>query len=287
MTDARRFANVASRFAMRNASLIDASPSESRPLPADRDGVVLEAGTRLKIAAKLARFLESTIRAAAPARGGLSADDLDAFARICDRNPAAEEKGSTRTDSLLWLFAFCRCLRPEVIVESGVRAGRSLWTLRNAAPDAVLYAYDIRLDRMAFRDESIRYRETDWSRDEIRAKSEFDLCYFDDHINNCLRIQQARERGFRNLVFDDAPSVMNLGRFRFPGVPTAQMILDDDLEEGDAVVWTRGEETLRYTFSEAHTYGARDLIERIVVLPDLVKYTGRDGSDHLVYVRLK
>lgn len=287
MTEARLPAKEPTGFATMDASLIEAAPSKDQPPSAGRDGVVLEAGTRLKIAAKLAHFLESMIRAAAPVRGGLSAADLEAFAQVAERNPAPEEKGATRANSLLWLFALCRCLRPEIVVESGAFAGRSLWTLRKAAPDALLYAYDVRLDRLAFRDESILYRKMDWSQDDVRAKSDFDLCYFDDHINNCLRIKQAQERGFRNLVFDDAPSVMNLGRFRFPGVPTAQMIMDNDLEEGDAVVWMRGEETLRYTFAEAHTHGVRDLIERIAVLPDFVKYTGRDGSDHFVYVRLK
>lgn len=172
-------------------------------------------------------------------------------------------------------------------VESGVYICRSLWTLRKAALGAKLYAFDIHFKFLKFKDASIEYIETDWSKVDIKTKSENDLCYFDGHINNCLRIKQAHERGFKHLIFDDSPSGMNLHHFRFPGVPTAQMLLDKNLMEGDVITWPFKDKLLRYTYSESHTYNVHDLIDKITVLPTLNKYAGREGSDHFVYVRLK
>ena len=217
----------------------------------------------------------------------LSVNDLKEFRTSYWQNPAREGQGATRYNSLLWLFIFCRCLKPALVVESGVFIGRSLWTLRKADPHSKLYAFDINLKTLKFKDTTIEYKEMDWSQSDIKAKSENDFCYFDDHINNCLRIKQANERGFKHLIFDDSPSVMNLHLFRFPGIPTAQMLLDNNLKEGDVITWKWRDKFLQYVHSESYTYDVRHLIDKIVVLPDLKKYTGKSGSDHFVYVRLK
>ncbi len=251
------------------------------------DKVSIKEDLRIRILRELNGFINSFFNDLKIIRIELEIKDLLDFLTFYNDNPARDGAGATRYNNLLWLFIFCRCLRPEIIVESGVYIGRSLWTLRKASPGAELYAFDIDLKRLKFHDDSITYREMDWSQYEVQAKSRNDLCYFDDHINNCLRIKQAYERGFKHIIFDDSPSVMNLHSFRFPGVPTAQMILDNNLKEGDVITWKWQDKILRYTHSESYTFAVRDMIERIVVLPNLVKYTGQEGSEHFVYVHLK
>lgn len=272
-------------YSMKNKSLVkEIRPPGQVSFP---DPVLINDGLKHRIMEKLKDFIISFMNGIGIKNPDLRVSDLEEFTNGYRQNPARDGIGATRYNSLLWLFTFCRCLNPEVVVESGVYIGRSLWTLRKAAPDAKLYAFDINFKPLKFKDASIEYIETDWSQVDIKTKSENDLCYFDDHINNCLRIKQAHERGFKHLIFDDSPTVMNLHHFHFPGVPTAQMLLENNLREGDVITWPLKDKLLRYTYSESHTYNVRDLIDKITVLPSLNKYTGREGSDHFVYVRLK
>lgn len=270
---------------MKNSSLVEEVPGfEQSAFPGP---VLLGDDLKNRISADLKHFIDLFMTGLNIDSRGLTIGDIEDFFTSYPRNPAREGTGSTRYNSLLWLFLFCRVLKPAVIVESGVYIGRSLWTLRKASPDAQLHAFDINLKPLKFHKENIKLKEMDWSQSDVTAKSGNDLCYFDDHINNCLRIKQAKEKGFKHLIFDDSPSIMNLSHFRFPGVPTAQMLLSDNLSEGDVISWKWRDKVLRYVHSESNTYGVREIIEKIVVLPGLETYTGREGSAHFVYVQLK
>lgn len=208
------------------------------------------------------------------------------FIRLYPLNPAKEGKGATPYNTLLWLFMISRVLQPKIIIESGVYIGRSLWILRQSVPDARLIAFDVNLKHLKFGDKTIEFNEMDWSECDLTAESPTDFCYFDDHINNCLRIRQAYERGFQHLVFDDSPSASNLYHFRYPGVPIAQMLLDNHLGDGDIVKWIWNGKLLSYKHNELSTYGVRDLIKQMAVLPTIKKFTGFSGPKHVVYVQL-
>lgn len=214
-------------------------------------------------------------------------DNLAAFRQCFADNPAREGDGATSYNTLLWLYLITHSLNPRLIVESGVHIGRSLWTLRRGNPDAAIYAFDISLSRLRFRDKSIEYVEDDWSGSNIRATRPNDFCYFDDHVNNCLRIRQAYDRGFRHLIFDDSPALVSLFHFRYPGIPTAQMISENYLAEGDTVRWQWRNEVLEYSYREQDTYGAQELIEHVEPLPSLERFTGMTGPQHTTYVRLR
>lgn len=84
-----------------------------------------------------------------------------------------------------------------------------------------------------------------------------------------------------------SPSVMGIRPFRFPGVPTVQMMLEGDLEAGDNIQWRKQDRVLRDSISEAQTGGARGLIERSVVLPGLGKCAGREGPERFVYAQVQ
>lgn len=83
----------------------------------------------------LKAFIISFINGIGIKNPDLNVSDLKEFFNGYRQNPARDGIGATRYNSLLWLFTFCRYLNPEVVVESGVYIGRSLWTLR------ILYLY--------------------------------------------------------------------------------------------------------------------------------------------------
>lgn len=117
----------------------------------------------------------------------------------------------------------------------------------------------------------------------MRAKSPNDLCCFDDHINNALRIRQACERGFQNLIFDDAATLGELHKFRYPGLPTVPMLVD-----GDSVRWYHepAEKHLEYRYTEEHVHGAKALIEFACRISNLEPLTSlHTGLQY--FVRLK
>jgi hypothetical protein len=184
------------------------------------------------------------------------------------------------------LFLLARELRPRVIVESGVYYGSSLFTFKNAVPEARIFAFDVNFANLRMRLEGVDYREHDWGHDNVRAESASDLCFFDDHINNCLRIRQSYERGFRHVILDDSPDLGQIHQFRYPAVPTVSMIEKKKWSDGDTVEWNWNGRRLRYTFRTADTFGAQDLIKAAYPFPSLKHWTGMDDAFHY-YVRLK
>jgi hypothetical protein len=207
---------------------------------------------------------------------------LDSFGE----NPAAGSARTTAVGSLLWLHTIAQALQSEVLVESGVFKGASLYTLRAACPDAKVFAFDIDLSNLTFRDPSIEYHEGDWSEAFPKPSGPNDLIYFDDHINNCLRVRQAYDQGFRHVVFDDSPDIGELHKWRYPGVPTVQMAFNGTIEPGESVAWVWKNRKLEYTYDLEHTHGALDVIEEVVELPSLSALTGqRTGVQ--TYVRLR
>jgi hypothetical protein len=212
--------------------------------------------------------------------------DIADFLRTYEDNPAAGMGRTTAVGSLLWLFLLTRALQPKVIVESGVFRGASLHTLHSARGEAELYAYDIDLSNLVFSHPTINFHEGDWTEALPKAKSENDLCYFDDHLNNCLRIRQAYDQGFRHIIFDDSPDIGQLHKWRYPGVPTIQMVMNKTILPGEWVEWTWSDRQLRYTYREEHAHGVKELVVAMAELPSLSMLTGRPAGVQ-TYVRLR
>jgi hypothetical protein len=121
----------------------------------------------------------------------ITIDDLNAYYNAMAHNRAFGVPGTTPGNGTMWLFLLTRVLKPSLIVESGVYGGSSLFTLRAAAPQAKMIAYDITFKNLVERLPGVDYRERDWGGDELRAESPSDLCFFDDHTNNCRRVRQS------------------------------------------------------------------------------------------------
>jgi len=192
-------------------------------------------------------------------------------------------QGSTSVGGLLSVYFVARKLLPSVIIESGVFVGASLHALRCAAPNAKISAFDVNLGPLKYRDETITYTESDCSESES-----FDgaggLGFFDDHINNAIRVLQARNMGLKYLLFDDSPRMGEITQYRFPGVPTIPMIMDESLGTY-SIGWKHGENLLRYDHDPESCKAARSHIDIAIPFPDLRPiglYVG-----HKWYVRLK
>jgi hypothetical protein len=218
--------------------------------------------------------------------GSASMTDLEDYFRAMSHNRAFGIRGTTPGNGTIWLFLLARILNPKIIVESGVFHGSSLFTFRNAVPDAKIFAFDVNFATLLSRLSGVDYRQHDWVTDNVRAQSPSDLCFFDDHINNCLRIRQSYDRGFRHVVVDDSPDLGEIHQFRYPAVPTISMIENDKWTEGDMVEWNWNGRRLRYTFRIADTFGAKELIDGVYRFPSLKRWTGMEDAFHY-YVRLK
>ncbi len=214
--------------------------------------------------------------------GSASMTDLEDYFRAMTNNRAFGILGTTPGNGTIWLFLLARILNPKVIVESGVYRGSSLFTLKRAVPNAKMFAFDVNLGTLLSRLDGVDYREHDWSTDDVRAQSPSDLCFFDDHINNCMRIRQSYDRGFRHVIVDDSPDLGEIHQFRYPAVPSMSMIENDKWTEGDTVEWNWNGRRLRYTFRIADTFGAKELIEGVYRFPSLKRWTGMEDAITLV-----
>jgi len=216
----------------------------------------------------------------------VSMGDLDDYFRAMSRNHAFGILGTTPGNGTVWLFLIARQLQPKIIVESGVYRGSSLFTFRQAVPEAKITAFDVSFANLLSRLEGVDYREHDWGLDNIRAERRSDFCFFDDHINNCLRIRQSYDRGFRHVILDDSPDLGEIHKFRYPAAPTVSMIEKSKWSDGDTVEWNWNGRRLRYTFRIADTFGAKDLIKTVHRFPSIKHLTGMEDAFHY-YVRLK
>jgi hypothetical protein len=149
-----------------------------------------------------------------------------------------------------------------------------------------MFAFDLNFSLLLSKLEGIDYRQHDWGTDNVRAESPSDLCFFDDHINNCLRIRQSYERGFKHVIVDDAPDLGEIHQFRYPAVPTMAMIEDDKWSDGDTAEWNWNGRRLRYTFRLGDTFGVKQLIQGLYRFPSLKRWTGLEDAFHY-YVRLR
>lgn len=216
----------------------------------------------------------------------LSVNDIDTYFNLMTQNRAFGLPGTTPGNGTLWLCMLMRALNPKVVVESGVYHGSSLFTIKASAPQAKVFAFDVSFANLLSRLHGVEYREHDWAIDDVRAESSCDLCFFDDHINNCKRVRQAYDRGFRHVIVDDSPDLGDIHNFRYSAVPSMSMIENNKWTEGDTVSWNWNGRRLRYTFRSVDTLGVKDIIDSLYRFPSIKRWTGMEDAYHY-YVRLK
>ncbi len=287
--------DVMMQHVMQQFKNIDGMAKKALELPVNKQGLENEPFGKVKISSLLSRklmkqlcdFIDTYFR---DEIGLINQRDLEKdiidFYRLLKYNPALKVIEGATVDGLnIWLHLIVRQLMPQLIVESGVGFGRSLYTLRTAAERAELHAFDISFLINLYKEPSIIYYENDWSKSEVTC-SGIGFCYFDDHINNGRRIREAYEKGFTHLIFDQCAPVGMVHLYRYPGLPSAVMIGEDTLNEGDEMEWVWEDQKIKYRFEREHTFGAEELIDVVKPLPNLERWTGK-GPGQAAYVRLK
>src|SRR5579862_3465764 len=117
---------TASRFDMSATSLVEMlGPAAADPLAEPyQASSALQRRHLDELLAHLRGFL---VEAGLPDRIGV--DDLVEYFEVRRRNPAFQQQWTTPGNLTLWLFLLVRVLEPQVVVESGVLRGSSLFSL--------------------------------------------------------------------------------------------------------------------------------------------------------------
>lgn len=209
------------------------------------------------------------------------------FLSLYARRPIRGNTSGSGFNNCFWIYLTVRLLNPELIVESGVWKGQTSWLMHQACPGASIHSFDINLSRLAYKADAIAFHEMDWMDFDLgQVDAARSLCFFDCHVNQARRIREAYDRGFRTLLFDDNPPVHKLYSFGTPGLPTVDMLLDDTIQPGDEIVWTKGGIERQYVYAQEDEHGSKDLVADYDVFPDVGGTTRLGGFTFLSLVSL-
>ncbi|MGO1117571.1 hypothetical protein ACTL6U_02635 [Rhodovibrionaceae bacterium A322] len=272
----------------------DKAPEGRRPLAAREDRCWnLSPAIQTRLEAELAEcLLPSALKITGREDPEALQSDLTKiiadFFPIYKNRPIQNNKGGGLINDSLCLYVSARLIAPEFILESGSYQGHSAWLLRQACPTARIMSCDIDHSQLLYRTDGVIYHEGDWT---TLSLPDFDpataLVWFDCHIDHGRRLLEASERGFRQALFDDNFPVTNLYATGGIPVPTIDMILDDQLEDGCEVVWSRRGKSYRYRHDLSHAQAARAVILDSVKLPDLTQLTRYSPPSGMTYLRLR
>lgn len=211
------------------------------------------------------------------------------FNEVYEQRPVKDNSGGTGYGNLLLLYVIARIYNPDLIIESGVWKGLSLWVLHKACPSAEIHGFDISFSRLEEKISSVAYHEHDWSSFEFGNVSERKaLVHFDDHINHSKRIMEAHGKNFRHLLLDDNLPVYYVYTEGKPLiVPTLDMIFDSNIVAGDEIKWFNGSEVVSAEVTK-ESLQAGTLVENWTNLPDINPGKARfNNTGKLAYARLK
>ena len=192
--------------------------------------------------------------------------------------PVRQFVGGGGWNAGLQLFCLTRALEPVTIIESGTFKGFSSWVFWKARPQAKIHCFDIDFGQLVWRGPAIAYHQHDWFQDRsVFEKDDFNnrarvFAYFDDHVSQARRIQQARHLGLLNIAFDDNLPTDALFMDGTPAVPTVDMIFDERLRHGDIVEWYVEGKPRRYEHHGPTAAEARQMIKSVVKLPHIEFY---------------
>jgi hypothetical protein len=127
---------------------------------------------------------------------------LDDFVELYKQRPLINNRGGMGAPHCFATYFIMKHLDKPYIIESGVWKGQSTWLIEKTCPEAKLLCIDPNLYYRKYISEKANYTTTDWEELDIK-NPEKTLCFFDDHQNAFKRIQNAVERGFKHLIFED------------------------------------------------------------------------------------
>ncbi len=109
--------------------------------------------------------------------------------------------GAFSTTEAFWAYFLVQALQPGIVIESGSYEGYSIYYLLQAAPNAEAHSFDPYNEPKEVGD--FQYHDYDWIEHIFDRSLENAFVFFDDHIHQGNRLQQAKERGIRHTLFHD------------------------------------------------------------------------------------
>jgi hypothetical protein len=207
-------------------------------------------------------------------------DSTSAVARFYDAylaSPFREQSGGSRFNNLLWLFLLARATRPSLIIDSGTYRGASAWAFALATPECPILSFDLDLSSLARRSPGVTFFQTDWTTHDFK---EHDLsraiAYFDDHVDQGRRLEEAVRRGIPWLIFDDDFPVTSFVSMAHEGaaLPKIEFVLDDGLRHETELSWiSRGRE-IYWQVDQERLARLRTLVGATERLPNTSLTTG-------------
>jgi hypothetical protein len=148
------------------------------------------------------------------AEAGLIATRAHEWVERLSNKPFVNNNGMA-PDTAFYLYYWVSELAPKMIVESGTWRGFSTWVMREAAPDAKILSLDP-IFALGYCLDATKIGTHYWPTDLERMGADFSCCgfefmvkptpslvLFDDHQNKIHRLQQAIQKGFQHVIFDD------------------------------------------------------------------------------------
>ena len=196
--------------------------------------------------------------------------DIRSFTEALPHCPVTQDTGGGGFSAAVLLWTIARAIAPSLVVESGTFRGFTTWVLRQAAPQARQYAFDISFAERQRVEPGVIYHEQDWMNLPLDCPAQTPaLIYFDDHVDQWRRIREAAARGFRYLVFDDSLPSTALHNDGWAAAPTVDMLFETDIADGEEIRWRTECGTFAYRYDEAQAVATRALVRKHVRLPDL------------------
>lgn len=200
---------------------------------------------------------------------------LGEFVKVYDERKVTDNSGGAGKYPSAWIYLIAKLFDPKLIVESGVWKGHTSWLLRKACPSSDIHSFDISLAMLECRLGDVSYYAHDWMGNDIVSKLPTDQCslaYFDDHINQCRRVKEAYDMGFKYILFDDnEPVIDNKYNVGMPACPTLQLLFSDH-EYGDQITYERKGERHVYEYLEKDVHNAKRYIKNYYILPGTFSY---------------
>ena len=196
---------------------------------------------------------------------------LNEFVNVYDDRAVTNNSGGVGKYPSAWIFLIAKLFDPKIIVESGVWKGHTSWLFRKACPSSDIHSFDISLGMLECRLDDVNYYAHHWMSNDVVKNLDIDnrsFVYFDDHINQCLRVKQAYDMGFKYILFDDNEPVVNASyNVGMPACPTLQLLFSN-VEYGDHISYERKGEKFVYEYQKADVHDAKKYIKNYYILPD-------------------
>ena len=239
----------------------------------DFQDIFLDQHTKAQLIAALAGSYREWLAGQSVFQPGADYDIDEAVTGFFDAwitSPFRERGGGSRFNNLLWLSLIARSHAPNLIVDSGTFQGASAWALHIGSPDTPLYSFDIDHSSLKLRCEGqVAYVEQDWMASELPQASKV-LAYFDDHLDQVMRLRQAIERRVGLVIFDDDFPLSSYYAMA-PGphvLPKFSFVLDESLVDGMELHWRAGGRAHSWIVDRAYLDSVKPAIAATCRLPN-------------------